>query len=146
MDFDLSEEHRLLRKSVRGFVEKEIAPQARRIDETGEFPWPALKGLAKLGLLGLNVPEQYGGAGADHLSAAILLEEIGRGCGSTGLIVAAHLGLACGPLAVFGTEEQKQRWLRPMAQGEIIGCLGLTEPGSGSDLRGTRTKRAAGRR
>ena len=67
MDFDLSEEHRLLRKSVRGFVEKEIAPKARRIDETGEFPWPALKGLAKLGLLGLNVPEQFGGAGADHV-------------------------------------------------------------------------------
>ncbi len=140
MDFDLSEEHRLLRQSVRGFVDKEIAPRARHIDESEEFPWPALKGLAKLGLLGLNVPEAYGGAGADHLSAAILLEEIGRGCGSTGLIVAAHLGLACGPLALFGSEEQKQRWLRPMAQGEMLGCLGLTEPGSGSDLRGTRTK------
>lgn len=139
MDFDLSEEHRLLRQSVRGFVEKEIAPQARRIDETGEFPWPALKGLAKLGLLGLNVPERYGGAGADHLSAAILLEEIGRACGSTGLIVAAHLGLACGPLALFGSEEQKARWLRPLASGEMLGCLGLTEPGSGSDLRATRT-------
>lgn len=140
MDFDLSEEHRLLRQSVRGFVEKEIMPRARHIDESEEFPWPALKGLAKLGLLGLNVPEAYGGAGFDHLSAAILLEEIGRGCGSTGLIVAAHLGLACGPLALFGTEEQKRRWLTPMAQGEMLGCLGLTEPGSGSDLRGTRTK------
>jgi alkylation response protein AidB-like acyl-CoA dehydrogenase len=139
MDFDLSEEHRLLRQSVRGFVEKEITPAARRIDETGEFPWPAIKGLGKLGMLGLNVPEAYGGAGADHLSAAILLEEIGRGCGSTGLIVAAHLGLACGPLAAFGTEEQKQRWLRPLASGEMLGCLALTEPGSGSDLRATRT-------
>jgi alkylation response protein AidB-like acyl-CoA dehydrogenase len=139
MDFDLSEEHRLLRQSVRGFVEKEIMPAARRIDETGEFPWPAIKGLAKLGMLGLNVPEAHGGAGADHLSAAILLEEIGRGCGSTGLIVAAHLGLACGPLAAFGTEEQKQRWLRPLASGEMLGCLALTEPGSGSDLRATRT-------
>ncbi len=140
MDFDLSEEHRLLRQSVRGFVDKEIVPRARHVDESEEFPWPALKGLAKLGLLGLNVPEEYGGAGADHLSAAILLEEIGRGCGSTGLIVAAHLGLACGPLALFGTEAQKQRWLTPMAQGEMLGCLGLTEPGSGSDLRATRTK------
>jgi alkylation response protein AidB-like acyl-CoA dehydrogenase len=139
MDFDLSEEHRLLRQSVRGFVEKEIGPVARRIDESGEFPWPAIKGLAKLGLLGLNAPETYGGAGADHLSAAILLEEIGRGCGSTGLIVAAHLGLACGPLVAFGTEEQKRRWLRPLATGEVLGCLGLTEPGSGSDLRATRT-------
>lgn len=140
MDFDLSEEHRLLRQSVRGFVDKEIAPRARQVDETEEFPWPAIKGLAKLGLLGLNVPEEYGGAGADHLSAAMLLEEIGRGCGSTGLVVAAHLGLACGPLALFGAEQQKRRWLVPMAQGEMLGCLGLTEPGSGSDLRGTRTK------
>src|SRR5512143_1021107 len=133
MDFDLSEEHRLLRQSVRGFVDKEIAPRARQIDESEEFPWPAIKGLAKLGMLGLNVPEQYGGAGADHLSAAILLEEIGRACGLTGLIVAAHLGLACGPLALFGNEEQKRRWLTPMAQGDMLGCLGLTEPGSGSD-------------
>ena len=140
MDFDLSEEHRLLRQSIRGFVDKEIAPKAHQIDESEEFPWPAIKGLAKLGMLGLNVPERYGGAGADHLGAAILLEEIGRACGSTGLIVAAHLGLACGPLALFGSEEQKERWLTPMAQGEMLGCLGLTEPGSGSDLRGTRTK------
>jgi butyryl-CoA dehydrogenase len=140
MDFDLSEEHRLLRQSVRGFVDKEIAPHARHIDESEEFPWPAIKGLGKMGLLGLNVPERYGGAGADHLSAAIVLEEIGRACGSTGLIVAAHLGLACGPIAFFGSEEQKRRWLKPMAQGEMLGCLGLTEPGSGSDLRGTRTR------
>ena len=87
------------------------------MDETSEFPWETLKALGKLGLLGLNVPETYGGGGADYLSIALMLAEIARGCGSTGLIVAAHLGLACGPLAVFGSEEQKQaagscRWRR----------------------------------
>jgi alkylation response protein AidB-like acyl-CoA dehydrogenase len=96
--------------------------------------------MGPLGFLGLNVPEKYGGAGADQLAAVLLLEEIGRGgCGSTGLIVAAHLGLACGPLTLFANDEQKRRWLEPMAQGRMLGCLGLTEPGTGSDLRGIRT-------
>ncbi len=139
MDFDLSEEHRMLQETVREFVAKEVAPRARHIDETGEFPWQTLKAMGKLGLLGLNVPEEYGGSGADYLSVALMLEEIGKGCGSTGLIVAAHLGLACGPLALFGTEAQKRRWLVPLAQGKMLGCLGLTEPGAGSDLRGIRT-------
>ena len=139
MDFDLSEEHRMLRETVAEFVAKEVAPRARHVDETGEFPWQTLKAMGKLGLLGLNVPEEYGGAGADYLSVALMLEEIGKGCGSTGLIVAAHLGLACGPLAAFGSEAQKRRWLVPLAQGKMLGCLGLTEPGAGSDLRGIRT-------
>jgi butyryl-CoA dehydrogenase len=140
MDFELDEEHRLLQQSVRKFVASEITPRAHEIDVTGEFPWDALHAMAPLGFLGLNVPEKYGGAGSDQLGAAILLEEIGRGgCGSTGLIVAAHLGLACGPLALFGSEAQKQRWLVPMAQGKMLGALGLTEPGAGSDLRNTRT-------
>ncbi len=139
MDFDLSEEHRMLQETVAEFVAKEVAPRARHVDETGEFPWQTLKAMGKLGLLGLNVPEEYGGSGADYLSVALMLEEVGKGCGSTGLIVAAHLGLACGPLALFGTEAQKRRWLVPMAQGKTLGCLGLTEPGAGSDLRGIRT-------
>jgi butyryl-CoA dehydrogenase len=140
MDFELSAEHRLLRESLRDFVDKEVVPRAGPIDETGEFPWDTLRAMAPLGFLGLNIPERYGGAGADSLSAAILLEEIGRGgCGSTGLIVAAHLGLGSAPLLLFGTEEQKQTWLRLLAKGEIIGCLGLTEPGAGSDLRSVRT-------
>ena len=101
---------------VRDFVEKEVIPRARQVDESGEFPWETLRAMAPLGLLGLNIPEKYGGAGADQLSAAILLEEIGRGCGSTGLIVAAHLGLACGPLALFGSEAQKQQWLGRLAE------------------------------
>ena len=139
MDFDLSEEHRMLQATVREFVAKEVAPRARHVDETSEFPWETLYAMAKLGLLGLNVPEAYGGSGADYLSVALLLTEIGRGCGSTGLIVAAHLGLACGPLTLFGSEAQKNRWLVPMAQGKMLGCLGLTEPGAGCDLRGIRT-------
>lgn len=136
MDFRLTEEQEGVRRLARDVVEKEVKPLAAHTDETGEFPWGPLRTMAGLGLLGLNVPEQYGGAGADHVSAAILVEEIGRGCGSTGLIVAAHLGLACGPLNRFGTEAQKQRCLVPLARGEAIGCLGLTEPGAGSDLAG----------
>ena len=136
MDFRLTEEQEGVRRLVRDVVEKEVKPLAAHTDETGEFPWGPLRTMAGLGLLGLNVPEQYGGAGADHVSAAILVEEIGRGCGSTGLIVAAHLGLACGPLNNFGTEAQKLLYLVPLARGEAIGCLGLTEPGAGSDLAG----------
>jgi len=140
MDFDLNEEHRMLQQVVREFATKEIAPRARHVDEASEFPWETLRAMAKLGLLGLNVPEEYGGAGSDTLSAALMLEEIGRGgCGSTGLIVAAHLGLACAPLVLFGTEVQRQRWLVPLATGEMLGCLALTEPSAGSDLRGIHT-------
>ena len=136
MDFRLTEEQEGVRRLVRDVVEKEVKPLAAHTDETGEFPWGPLRTMAGLGLLGLNIPEQYDGAGADHVSAAILVEEIGRGCGSTGLIVAAHLGLACGPLSRFGTEAQKLLYLKPLARGEAIGCLGLTEPGAGSDLAG----------
>jgi alkylation response protein AidB-like acyl-CoA dehydrogenase len=139
MDFDLSEEHRMLQETVREFVAKEVTPRARHVDESGEFPWETLRAMGKLGLLGLNVPEKYGGMGADALSVVLMLEEVGKGCGSTGLIVAAHLGLACGPLVYFGSEAQKQCWLKPMAQGKMLGCLGLTEPGAGCDLRGVRT-------
>ena len=136
MDFRLTDEQEGVRRLVRDVVEKEVKPLAPHTDETGEFPWGPLRTMAGLGLLGLNIPETYGGAGADHVSAAILVEEIGRGCGSTGLIVAAHLGLACGPLNKFGSEAHKQRYLVPLARGQAIGCLGLTEPGAGSDLAG----------
>ena len=147
MNFDLSEEHRMLQATVRAFVAKEVAPRARHVDETGEFPWETLRSMAKLGLLGLNVPEAYGGSGADYLSVALMLAEIGRGCGSTGLIVAAHLGLACGPLTLFGSEERKQRWLAPMAQGKMLGCLGLTEPARGPTCAASaRPRRAMGSR
>ncbi len=136
MLFELDDEHKALQAMVRDFVDQEVAPRARHVDETGEYPWDTLRKMAPLGLLGLNIPEEYGGAGADQISAAILIEELGRGCGSTALIVAAHLGLCCGPLNRFGTHAQKQTFLVPLAQGQHIGCLGLTEPGAGSDLQG----------
>ena len=136
MLFELDDEHKALQAMVRNFVDQEVAPRARHVDETGEYPWDTLHKMAPLGLLGLNIPEEYGGAGADQVSAAILIEELGRGCGSTALIVAAHLGLCCGPINRFGTHTQKRTYLVPLAQGQHIGCLGLTEPGAGSDLQG----------
>lgn len=145
MDFQLSEEQQRWREAVRDFSDRELAPRAREVDEQARFNWEAVHKMGPLGLLGLNAPEEYGGAGVDAVSAAIAIEEIGRGCGSTGLAIAAHNGLACGPLALFGTHEQKEKWLRPLATGAgradtqgrpLLGSLALTEPGAGSDLAG----------
>lgn len=137
MDFQLTEEQAEFRRVVRDFVEREIKPRARHVDETGEFNWAAVKKMGPIGLLGLAVPEEYGGAGVDAISAAIAIEEIGRGCGSTGLSIAAHNGLGCGPIALFGTEEIKRKFLPPLATGSgKLGALALTEPGAGSDLAG----------
>ncbi|MCI0394966.1 MAG: acyl-CoA dehydrogenase family protein, partial [Chloroflexi bacterium] len=110
---------------------------ARETDETGEINWPAVKKMGPLGLLGLEVPEEYGGAAVDGVSAAMAIEELGWGCGSTALAISAHNGLALGPIVKFGTEEQKRQWLPRLASGEgKLACLGLTEPGAGSDLQG----------
>jgi len=136
MNFNLTDEQRLTQQMIRDFVEKEVKPLAAHTDHTHEFPWPSIKKMGPLGLLGLNIPEAWDGAGADHLSAAILIEELGRGCGSTALTVAAHLGLACAPLAAFGSDALKERYLKPLARGEMLGALSLTEPGAGSDLKG----------
>ncbi|MEK7311814.1 MAG: acyl-CoA dehydrogenase family protein, partial [Chloroflexota bacterium] len=145
MDFELTQEQKLWRDTVREFSDKELATRARETDEKAQFNWEAVRKMGPLGLLGLNAPEEYGGAGVDAVSAAIAIEEIGRGCGSTGLAIAAHNGLACGPLALFGTHEQKEKWLRPLATGTrrggandrpLLGSLALTEPGAGSDLAG----------
>ena len=137
MDFQLTEEQTAFRRVVRDFVESEIKPRARHVDETGEFNWAAVKKMGPIGLLGLAVPEEYGGAGVDAISAAIAIEEIGRGCGSTGLSIAAHNGLGCGPIALFGAEEIKRKFLPPLATGSgKLGALALTEPGAGSDLAG----------
>ncbi|MBI3240724.1 MAG: acyl-CoA dehydrogenase family protein [Chloroflexi bacterium] len=143
MDFQLSEEQGQWRNIVREFADKELASRAREVDEQARFNREAAGKMGPLGLLGLNAPEEYGGAGVDAVSAAIAIEELGRGCGSTGLAIAAHNGLACGPLALFGTHEQKEKWLRPLATGRadtqgrpLLGSLALTEPGAGSDLAG----------
>ena len=137
MDLQLTEEQRMFRDMVHEFAEKELVPRARHTDEAAEFNAEAVKKMGPLGLLGLNVPEEYGGAGVDAISAALAIEQIGWGCGSTGLTIAAHNGLGCAPIALFGSEEQKQKWLPLLATGRgRLGALALTEPGAGSDLAG----------
>ncbi len=139
MNFDLTPEQQMIRQAVREFAEKEIAPRARHVDETGEFPAATFRKMGELGLMGIAVPEQYGGAGADYLSAAIAIEEVARACGSTALAYAAHMGLGSAPIAMFGTEEQKWKFLTPAAAGKYIAAFALTEPHAGSDAGATRT-------
>lgn len=139
MDFALSSEHQLFRERFRAFADEVVAPRAAEIDRTGEFPRDVIAAAAELGLLGLPIPEEYGGVGADSLAFALLIEEISAACGSTGLTIAAHTGLAAVPISLFGNEEQKQRFLVPLAQGEMLGAFGLTEPQAGSDAGATRT-------
>ena len=142
MDYELTSEQRELRAVVHDFVAAELRPRARHTDETGEFNWPAVRKMGPLGLLGLEVPEAYGGAALDAVSVAIVIEELGWGCGSTALAIAAHNGLGLGPLVAYGTEQQKQHWLPRLTSGQgKLACLSLTEPGAGSDLKGgVRTK------
>jgi alkylation response protein AidB-like acyl-CoA dehydrogenase len=137
MDFQLNEEQLMFRDLVHDFVAKEVKSKARETDETGEFNWTAVRKMGPLGLLGLEVPEKYGGAEVDPISAAIAVEELGWGCGSTALAIAAHNTLALGPIVRYGSEPQKQKWLPSLASGAgKLACLGLTEPGAGSDLQG----------
>ena len=140
MDFELSGEQKMWREAVHDFAAKEVQPQARETDERAEFNWSAARKMGPLGLLGLNVPEAYGGTGVDAVSAAIAIEELGWACGSTALSVAAHNGLACASLALFGSEAIQARWLPELASGAHgLGALALTEPGAGSDLARART-------
>lgn len=137
MDFDLTREQQEFRRIVHDFVAREVRPQARHVDETGEFNWGAVKKMGPLGLLGLQVPEEYGGAGMDSIAATIAIEELGWGCGSTALAVSAHNHLGQGPLVDFGATALKERWLPQLATGKgRLACLALTEPGAGSDLQG----------
>lgn len=137
MDFELKEEQKQFRKLVHDFVANEVKPGAHEVDEQAAFNWEAVRKMGPLGLLGLEVPMEYGGAEVDAISSAIAIEELGWGCGSTALAISAHNGLALGPLVRYGTEAQKQQWLPPLAGGQgRLGCLGLTEPGAGSDLQG----------
>jgi alkylation response protein AidB-like acyl-CoA dehydrogenase len=139
MDLDLSAEHQLLRSTIRDFMEKEVAPVVDEHEREHKFPVEVVRRLGEMGWLGIPIPEDEGGAGMDTLAYAIAVEEIGRVWGSLGLIVAAHTSLGCGPLHLAGTKEQKDRYLVPMAGGQVIGAYGLTEPGAGSDAGGTRT-------
>lgn len=135
----LHEKYLKFREKVRDFADKEVAPRAKELDIKGEFPWDLIKRMAELELLALYVPKEYGGAGLDVLSYAIAIDEIGRVCGSTGIFLAAHSSLGVYPIYVAGSEEQKQKYLIPLARGEKIGSFGLTESNAGSDAAGTQT-------
>jgi alkylation response protein AidB-like acyl-CoA dehydrogenase len=140
MDFALSPQHLEIRRTVRDFAEREIAPVAGEMERRGEFPHQIIRRAAELGLLGVPYPEEVGGTGLDSLAYAITIEELARASGSVAIIVSAHTSLGCNPLFLAGTDEQKERFLRPMASGQVIGAYGLTEADAGSDSRGTRTR------
>jgi alkylation response protein AidB-like acyl-CoA dehydrogenase len=139
MYFKLSDEHEMLRKTVRDFARKEVEPTAAERDEQERFDQSIFKKMAELGLTGIPWAEEYGGIGSDYLSYVIAVEELSRVCASTGVTLSAHTSLAGWPLHKFGTEEQKKKYLMPMALGDKIGAYGLTEPGSGSDAGGMKT-------
>ena len=140
MNLELTDEQQLLQKSVREFAEAEVKPLAKEIDETGRFPRDTFNKAAELGLTGVALPENYGGAGMDHISYTIVVEEISRVCASTGVILSVQNSLYCDPIYRFGTEEQKQKFLVPFARGEKIGCYALTEPQAGSNAAALTTK------
>ncbi|MFD2369693.1 acyl-CoA dehydrogenase [Brevibacillus sp. GCM10020057] len=139
MNYDLSQEQQMLKKMIREFADEVVAPGADERDRTKQFPVDVFKQMAELNLMGLPFPEEYGGAGADTVSFAIVVEELSRACGSTGITYSAHISLGGAPLAMFGTEEQKRTYLSKICSGESFGAFGLTEPGAGSDAGGTRT-------
>src|SRR5215831_9038271 len=140
MNLDLSSEHALLQRSVREFAEAEVRPHAKELDETGRFPHDVLRKAAALGLTGIAVPQEFGGAGMDHLSYAIVIEEIARACASTAVILSVQNSLFCDPLLRFGDDRQKDKFLGPFARGEKIGCFALTEPQAGSNAAALATK------
>ena len=140
MDFTLSKEHEMARQLFREFAEKEVKPLAQEVDETETFPRETVEKMAKLGFMGIPVPKEYGGQGCDILTYAMCVEELSKVCGTTGVIVSAHTSLCCDPILTYGTEEQKQKYLVPLAKGEKIGAFGLTEPGAGTDAQGQQTK------
>ncbi len=140
MNFDLPEEHELLRRTVREFAEERIAPVAEALDREHRFPYDIVRELAELGLMGIPIPEEYGGGGGDTLSYALAIEELTRIDSSVAITVAAHTSLGTMPIYAYGTEEQKREWLPSLASGERLGAFGLTEPGAGSDAGATRTR------
>jgi butyryl-CoA dehydrogenase len=139
MDIELSEEQRQVRDMCRDFAAKELAPNARRWDEHHEFPRAAVKQLGELGLMGIAVPAEWGGAGMDNVSYALAMEEISRGCGGTGVIMSVSNSLYCDPVMKYGSADQKAEFLRPYASGEKLGAFALTEPQSGSDAAEMKT-------
>ncbi|HBX22427.1 MAG TPA: acyl-CoA dehydrogenase [Desulfotomaculum sp.] len=139
MDFNLTRDQEMIRNVVRDFAQEVIVPRATDIDRSKEFPMDIIKKLAEMDLMGLPFPEEYGGAGADFTSYCLATEEITRACASTGITYEAHVSLGCKPIYLFGTEEQKQKYLNILCRGQAMGSFGLTEPEAGSDAGGTKT-------
>lgn len=139
MNFELSQDHKVLQSAVRDFVEKEIKPIAIKIDEEHMIPDALVAKMGKMGFLGSCLPEECGGAGLDMLSYVIVVEEVSKVCGSSGVLISAHTSLASGPIHTFGTDEQKKKWLPALNSGDTIGCFLLTEPDAGSDAGSTAT-------
>jgi butyryl-CoA dehydrogenase len=139
MDFKLSREQKMLRQMYRDFAQNEIKPIAAEIDEEERFPWETVKKMGELGMMGVYFPKEYGGAGADVLSYAMCVEEIGKVCGSTAIVVSSHTSLCCAPIFEFGTEEQKRKYLPDLLRGNKVGAFGLTEPSAGTDASGVQT-------
>ena len=139
MNLDLPEEHELLRRTVRDFAETRIAPAAAELDRAKRFPYEIVAGLAGLGLMGIPIPEEHGGAGGDTLAYALAIEELARVDSSVAITVAAHTSLGTMPIYLFGSEEQRRRWLPDLASGRRLAAFGLTEPDAGSDAGATRT-------
>ena len=140
MNFQLTKEQEMVRKMVREFAENEVKPLAAEVDETGRFPMETVKKMQQYGMMGVFIPKEYGGSGGDEISYVITIEELSRVCASTGVICSAHTSLACWPIWKYGTEEQKQKYLVPLASGQKIGAFGLTEPNAGTDAAGQQTK------
>ena len=139
MDFHLTREQQMLRKMYREFAENEVKPLAQEIDEEERFPMETVEKMAKLGMMGIYFPKEYGGAGGDVLSYAMCVEELAKVCGTTAVIVSAHTSLCCAPIFEHGTEEQKKKYLPDLCSGRKIGAFGLTEPGAGTDASGQQT-------
>ncbi len=133
---ETDESKKMLIESVRSFAQGEIAPQAKELDETGHFPTDIVKQLGEMGLMGMMVPEQWGGAGMDTVSYAMALEEVAAACASTAVIMSVNNSLVCAPINYWGNDEQKEKYLKPLARGEKLGCFALSEPGAGSDPAG----------
>ena len=140
MDFTLSKKHEMARTLFKEFAEKEVKPLAQDVDENEQFPVETVAKMAKAGFLGIPVPKEYGGQGCDPLTYVMCVEELSKVCGTTGVIVSAHTSLCADPILTYGTEEQKQKYLVPLAKGEKLGAFGLTEPGAGTDAQGVQTK------
>jgi butyryl-CoA dehydrogenase len=139
MDFKFTTEQDLVRQSLRDFAINEVKPLAAEIDRTERFPMENVRKMAELGIMGIPIPVEYGGAGGDNMSYIIAVEELSKVCGTTGVILSAHTSLCAAPIHMFGTEAQKQKYLVPLAKGEKLGAFGLTEPNAGTDAAGQQT-------